>query len=724
MTADNETGLRRNVGWMFVGQGAGYVLRIVYFVLIARALGVTQYGIVAAAFALVTLGAQYSRLGSGMVLLRYVSGDHGKFSVYWGNVLVTTLTISALITIALQLLAPHILNAEAASLVVFTSVASCIFEQLTISSTQVFQAFQRMRFTALLNLLTSLLRTMAAAALLFCVHQATAMEWVVLSMIVSGLAAVAAFVAVWVSFGRPRWDSQLFRARAGEGVEYAFASSTNSVYDDVDKTMLSHYGMNAAVGIYAMAYRVIEMATMPITSIQLAAEPRLFALGSERMQESAHLGRRLMSRSVLVSLAISVFLFVVAPVLPMLVGRDFAEGVSALRWLCLIPVFRSVHHITGSVLMCAGRQRSRTINQLIAAALNFLLNLWLIPHYGWHGAAWASLFTDGSLGVLNWTVLQVALRRDLKARPENGPAISEVAYVSDHKLDAVKTRIAGGSLSSQPLVSIIIPYYRQETFVYATLESAKLQSYRNIEIIVVDDGSPISAHSVLGDDPGIKLLRIENQGVAAARNAGFRASSGEFILFLDSDDLLEIDAVDAHLAAFSAKPSAALSFGALRNIDKHGRETRPAHVCRERKSYVRSFLSSNPIGCPGAAMIRRKVLMDVGGFDEEFRWCEDYLLYLRIVTTMSIVRHTRCVVAYRQHEQGMSRNRSAMLAFTMKALDQIEESLPPADRQWLRYGRRRWTHAFVGKPGIAHQLRGFYYRFRAMLTVPLSSYFG
>jgi O-antigen/teichoic acid export membrane protein/GT2 family glycosyltransferase len=723
MTANNEAGLRSNVGWMFVGQGSGYLLRVVYFVLIARALGVAQYGIVAAAFALVSLGAQYSRLGSGIVLLRYVSANRSKFSVYWGNALVTTLTISGVITIALRLIAPHILNAEAAGLVVFTSVASCIFEQLTISSTQVFQAFQRMRFTALLNLLTSLLRTLAAAALLLFVHKATALEWVVLSMIVSGVAAISGLVAVSVSFGRPEWDFQLFRSRAGEGVEYAFASSTNSVYDDVDKTMLSHYGMNVAVGIYAMAYRVIEMATMPITSIQLAAEPRLFALGAEKMQESGRLGKRLMSRSVLLSLATAVVLFVTAPILPLLVGRGFADGVFALRWLCLIPVFRSVHHITGSVLTCSGKQRARTINQMIAAALNFMVNLWLIPRYGWHGAAWASLFTDASLGAMNWTVLQVVLRRDLKDRSENGTPISSVEYVSG-KVDGRKDSRPVELLTSEPLVSIIIPFYGQEAYLRSTVESARLQSYRNIEVIVVDDGSPVSALSVMGEDTDIRILRQENQGVAAARNLGFRVSSGEFVIFLDSDDLLEIDAVETHLKALLAKPSAALSFGAIRNIDKRGQAVRPAHVCRARRNYVRSFLASNPIGCPGAAMIRREAFANIGGYSEEFRLAEDYVLYLRLVTSASIVRLKHCVVAYRLHAESISRNRKAMLHSTMRALDLIEPSLSASERRWLVHARKRWTHAFSGKPGLVSAIKTFYYKFRAMSTVPISSYFG
>lgn len=90
---------------------------------------------------------------------------------------------------------------------------------------------------------------------------------------------------------------------------------------------------------------------------------------------------------------------------------DSLESISALRWLCLLPVFRSIHGITGGVRTGAGLQRYRTTAQISAVIIDFGLNLWLIPAYGWHGAAWASLATDGVLGVINWTVLEWALSR-------------------------------------------------------------------------------------------------------------------------------------------------------------------------------------------------------------------------------------------------------------------------------------------------------------------------
>jgi O-antigen/teichoic acid export membrane protein len=154
-----------------------------------------------------------------------------------------------------------------------------------------------------------------------------------------------------------------------------------------------------------MAYRVIDLATMPSKSIEQAAAPRLFRLGATGLEHAAQLGRRLLKRSLLTSLVMAVVLFVSAPLIPLLVGHGFAESVSALRWLCLIPVFRSIHGMSGSVLTGAGLQRYRSATQVVAALGNFGLNLWLIPTHGWIGAAWASLLTDGSLCVMNWLIM-------------------------------------------------------------------------------------------------------------------------------------------------------------------------------------------------------------------------------------------------------------------------------------------------------------------------------
>jgi O-antigen/teichoic acid export membrane protein len=401
----------RNAGWMFVGQGTGVVLQGACFIMLARLLGAAEYGVFIGAFAFTGLVSQYSSLGSGTVLLRYVSEDRKTFPFYWGNILVSTAVMGAILVAALCCLAPYLLNADSAALVFLAGISNCLFATLTEQSGRVFQCFQKMRATATLNLLTNLMRVLAVSGMLWKLHHATAREWAVASTAVSACASGIAVGTVWMSFRGPRFALGVFTKRGLEGFGYSFASSTVSVYNDVDKTMLSHYGMNTANGIYSMAYRVVEMATIPIYSIREAALPRLFQHGRAGIADASVLSYRLLKRALPLSFLVAVATFLAAPLIPRLIGSGFTESVVALRWLCVIPVFRCVHIMIGSVLTGAGFQTYRTIAQVTAAVLNLGINLWAIPRFGWLGAAWASLVTDGALCILTWAILHMLLLR-------------------------------------------------------------------------------------------------------------------------------------------------------------------------------------------------------------------------------------------------------------------------------------------------------------------------
>lgn len=408
----SSSSLARNTGWMVAGQGTSVLLQAVYFVMLARLLGAVQYGIFVGAFAFTSIAAQYSSLGSGIVLIRYVSKDRKSFAVYWGNILVVTGGMSVIVIAALWFLAPRLLNPYSAVLVPLAGVSSCLCVQLIVETGRVFQAFEQLRITALLNLLTNLMRTVVVAAMLLMVHHASAWQWMIASTSVSVISAAIAVSNVTYRFGKPRFEAKIFLEHALEGFGYSFAGSTTVFYNDIDKTMLSHYGMNLANGVYSTAYRVVDIATIPISSIQAAAISQFFQRGRVGLKPASEFSLRLLKRALPLSLTLAVGMFVAAPLIPKIVGKGFAESSLALRWLCLIPVFRSLQILTGAALTGAGYQNYRTLAQVVAAALNFGLNLWWIPAFGWQGAAWSSLLTDAAIGGMNWSLVWALMRRE------------------------------------------------------------------------------------------------------------------------------------------------------------------------------------------------------------------------------------------------------------------------------------------------------------------------
>jgi O-antigen/teichoic acid export membrane protein len=397
--------LARNAGWMLIGQVLSVVFQGVYFILLGRLLGSTEYGILVGVVAMVALVSQYSTLGTYSVLLRYVCSDPKDFRLYWGNVLATTLCLGSLFAGLLIWAGPHVASSYSTDIVMCVAVGDCIFAQLTLAAGRVFQAFEMMRLTAAISLLTNFLRTLMAGVMLWYFGHATARQWAVATLSISIIATITAVTMVTKRYGKPAFSISLLRQRLGEGFVFALSYSTGAVYNDIDKAMLGHFGMNAANGVYSMAYRVVDVATVPFNSIQAAAFPRFFQKGVGGIGSTAQYAFRMVRRTTPVALVSAFAMVIMAPIIPHLVGRGFLESVSALRWLCLIPVFRSLHISAGDALTGAGHQNLRLGTQAAVSAFNFGTNLYMIPHHGWLGAAWTSLATDGMLVLLNWGAL-------------------------------------------------------------------------------------------------------------------------------------------------------------------------------------------------------------------------------------------------------------------------------------------------------------------------------
>jgi O-antigen/teichoic acid export membrane protein len=301
------------------------------------------------------------------------------------------------------------------------SAGECVFGQITYSAGRVFQALERMKVTALLSLLTNALRATLAGTLLWTVHRTTAREWVWVTLEVSVISSVTAVALVTKHFGKPQFNASLLKARACEGVVFALSYSTGGVLNDVDKAMLGHYGMNLANGIYSMAYRVVDVGMMPISAVHTAAFPRFFQKGVEGAGATRVFAQRILKRTAPTGLALAAAMWVAAGLIPRVLGSSFAKSTAALRWLSMLPVFRSFHLSAGDALTGAGKQKLRLMTQTVAAAFNFGANLWLIPRFGWLGAAWSSLMTDAALAAMNWTALICATSKSPEDRLEREP---------------------------------------------------------------------------------------------------------------------------------------------------------------------------------------------------------------------------------------------------------------------------------------------------------------
>ena len=210
-----------------------------------------------------------------------------------------------------------------------------------------------------------------------------------------------------------------------------------------------------------------------------------------------------------------------------------------------------------------------------------------------------------------------------------------------------------------PKVSIVVPVYcskaEQEEFLRETLQSVAAQSFRDFETIIVDDLSPMDIAPLvesIGDLPRLRILRNEsNIGHAESRNAGVRAAQGEFIAFLDHDDIWLPEKLARQMDAFEANPDAAMVFCEMEMFGPHAdRLKMDQSIIPERPSFVWFACRNNLIISASSVMVRKQAMLDIGLFDSRYSTCDDFDAWLKILMHASAVHLPEKLARYRLHD--------------------------------------------------------------------------
>jgi glycosyltransferase involved in cell wall biosynthesis len=277
-----------------------------------------------------------------------------------------------------------------------------------------------------------------------------------------------------------------------------------------------------------------------------------------------------------------------------------------------------------------------------------------------------------------------------------------------------------------PLVSVIIPTYNRSRYIAEAIRSVQAQTYQDLEIIIADDGSTDNTRDVVsGFGQGVTYLQLPHRGQAAAtRNAGLRAAEGEYVAFLDSDDLFLPGKLALQLAAFEQHPEAGLVYsnGYFFRDDPqaptgHTLDGMPTPTGDALADLLRGNFLTSPV-----VLVRHDCLDVVGRFDErpEFFAVEDYDLWLRIAAQFPFVYVPGDVAAIRRHGQSISRDAAGLRSRALAILVKLEANHPgltSSQRAALNEGYARHHGAIAVAlcqrrqllAGLAHVLRAFRY---------------
>ena len=233
-----------------------------------------------------------------------------------------------------------------------------------------------------------------------------------------------------------------------------------------------------------------------------------------------------------------------------------------------------------------------------------------------------------------------------------------------------------------PTITVVIPVYNGAQTIRATLESILAQSFQDIEIVVINDGSTDGTaaivEAIIEQYTGcpIRLMHYPNRGLAASRNRGIQQSRCELISFVDADDLWTPHKLADQLAALRANPGAAVAYSWTDCIDLADRVCRRgSHVAAEGQVYDK-LLMGNFLDSGSNALFRKQVFKAVGPFDETLTAAEDWDMFLRVALDHTFVAVPKVQVLYRLSPQSMSANLKRQERESLRVLTQAFARAP------------------------------------------------
>lgn len=267
--------------------------------------------------------------------------------------------------------------------------------------------------------------------------------------------------------------------------------------------------------------------------------------------------------------------------------------------------------------------------------------------------------------------------------------------------------------ANAPLLSIVIPAFNVGPYIAAALHSALDQTYRGVEVIVVNDGSTDHTAQVIADvmalrsDSRLRVIHQRNGGLSAARNTGIAAAAGEFIGFLDADDVWHPTKAERHIRHLLADPTLGISYSHSQYIEEDGRPTGRIAATRKISPSLRDMIKANHVGNGSTPVVRRICFKQAGTFRTSLRSCEDYELWCRILwaTELRAEAIPEPLTLYRLRSDSLSFAYRTFVANADMAVESLRAELPGVPGRYFRAGRAEHYRVAAWKAELTGQHR-------------------
>lgn len=251
-------------------------------------------------------------------------------------------------------------------------------------------------------------------------------------------------------------------------------------------------------------------------------------------------------------------------------------------------------------------------------------------------------------------------------------------------------------LVSVPIISVVIPAYNAERTVLETVESVQKQTFSDIEIIVIDDGSTDRTVEIIQRirDERLKICSYKNGGLPVARNRGISHANGEFISFIDADDLWTLDKLELQLAALQQHPEAGVAYSWTSYfIDGQEQSIFPYNPVFSEGNVYDKLLVNNFVASGSNILARRKAIESVGEFEPTLKSCEDWDFYIRLAAKWHFVVVPKHQILYRQSLNTLTSKVEVMEKEALRVVERAYEAAPPK-YQSLKNQSLSWVYEY------------------------------
>lgn len=231
---------------------------------------------------------------------------------------------------------------------------------------------------------------------------------------------------------------------------------------------------------------------------------------------------------------------------------------------------------------------------------------------------------------------------------------------------------------SEPIISVVIPAYNAEKTIQETIQSVLNQTFQNFEIVIVNDGSTDRTLEIIQSipDPRIKVFSYSNSGKSMTRNRGIELSQGEYLAFLDADDLWTSDKLEQQWQALQDYSEASVAYSWTHFIDKNGTALFPGTKYGNDSNIYHKLLVRNCLESGSNILVRRSAIAQIPHFDPTLSKAEDWDFYLRLAAQFKFVCVPKYQILYRMHEGSSSFNIRASETACLTIIDRAFKQAP------------------------------------------------